>query len=52
MEEKKRKEKKNRRKKKNREEKKRERKKIDCILQTFYHKNMFKNILNFKINLL
>ena len=31
-------------------------KKIDCvkerayILQTFYHKNMFKNTLNFKIN--
>jgi len=21
-----------------------------CILQTFYHKNMFKNTLNFKIN--
>ena len=41
---------------KSRKWKRRERRKIDCvkeracILQTFYHKNMFKNTLNFKIN--
>ena len=39
-------------------EEKRKKKKIDCvkerayILQTFYQKNMFKNTLNFKINLI
>ena len=47
-----------RREKRGRAENRREEKeeKIDCVkkrafvLQTFYHKNMFKNTLNFKIN--
>ena len=49
-----------RRKQKRRVQNRREEKeeKIDCVkeractLQTFYHKNMFKNTLNFKINII
>ena len=49
-------EKEERRREENRREEKEE--KIDCVkeractLQTFYHKNMFKNTLNFKINII